>query len=215
MNRTEARALVWYLLGTNERNPNFPATAINLLLQQALDAIHADYPEGVFARAVTLQPDVPNGDLYTLATQQTPILDLQKVDELRLNNGQGKALREMPAGQHDSWGVNGYALVGVDDASAILLSAGTTLGQPLFLRYSAWPVRWESDTAPMPGVPLQFHDVVCLEAAEMAFASGNEQRFPVEYARRLFDRRAQLLQYLGNRGREVTLRRATTAEGYQ
>jgi len=215
VNRTEARELVWFYLGTTSRNPNFPVTAVNMLLQQALDALHADFPEGVFARTATLQPDVPGGDLYTLSTQQTPILDLQKVDELRLNNGQGRALREIPVGQHDAWGVNGYALTGFDDTAAIQLSAGTTLGQPLFLRYAWWPPRWTQDTESMPGIPVQFCDVVCLEAAELAFASGNEQRFPQEYARRLFDRRAQLLQYLGNRGREVTLRRATTAEGFQ
>lgn len=216
MNREEARALVYFYLGTSSRNPAFPSTAVNLLLQQALDALHADYPEGVFVTKATLQPDVPTtGRLYTLASQTPPVLNLQKIDEIRLKDGNGIALRELPAGQHDAWGANVYALTGFDEQATIELSPMTTAGQPLYVKYAWWPERWASDAAPMPGVPTQFTDVPCLLAAELAFASGDEQRFPESYARQLFDRKAQLLQYLGNRSRDVTIRRHTTAEGYQ
>lgn len=198
-------------LGTASNDPAFAPARLNLLIQNALNELYADIPEGVLVRTTTLRPDANDGALYAFSAQVSPILDFQKADEVRLDSSTGTPLREVPFGQRNAYGSGGYSIVGDDAETTLYVTPGTTEGRSVFLTYTYWPALWTVDNTECPGIPSRFHDLVALEAAKQAYAIGNEQSWPATYEVIRFDRRAQLLTHWGNRSRDVTLRRSTYA----
>jgi hypothetical protein len=206
----EVRALMRVYLGTSEDDPAFSDTALTTLAQNAVRALLADYPEGVLVTTTTLRPSAADPHYYGLGQQEPQILDFFVVDEVRLNDSTGAALREVPYPQRNAWGAAGYSVLNFDALAAIVTTPATTAGAPLFLVYQPTiPPLVEGQ--PIAGVPVAFHDVVALDAARMAYAAGGEQRWPDTYELERQDRRAQLFAYLGRRSRDVSLRRSTDA----
>lgn len=209
MNRPAIRESIYTYLGTSSVDPAFPTARLNILIQNVLNELYADIPEGVLVKVTTLTPDAIDGARYPFASQSSPILDFQKADEVRIATASGRQLREIPYGQRQAFGANGYSIIGDDADTTLVLTPGTQEAQPLFLSYSYWPALWTADNTECPGIPSRFHDVVALEAAKQAYAMGNEQSWPGTYETIRFDRRAQLQSHWGNRSRDVTLRRFT------
>ena len=211
MNRPAIRESIYMYLGTTTGDPAFPVPRLNVLIQNVLNELYADIPEGVLVKTATLTPDVLDGSRYQFSAQLSPVLDFQKAEEVRIATSSGRQLREIPFGQRQAYGANGYSIVGDDADTVLFLTPGTQEGQPIFLSYTYWPVAWTVDDTECPGIPSRFHDVVALEAAKQAYAIGNEQSWPNSYEVTRFDRRAQLQTHWGNRSRDVTLRRFSDA----
>lgn len=209
MNRPALRDSIYTYLGTTSGDPAFTPARLNLLIQNALNELYADFPESTLVKVTTLTPDSTDGSRYTFSAQPAPILDFAKAEEVRMQSASGRQLREVPYGQRQAFGAGGYSILGDDTDAVLILSPGTTEGGPLHFVYSYWPAPWTTENTECPGIPSRFHDVVALEAAKQAYAIGNEQSWPNIYEALRFDRRAQLHTYLGNRSRDLTLRRFT------
>lgn len=208
MNRPAVRELILTYLGTASNDPAFAPARLNALIQNVLNELYADIPEGVLVKTTTLTADPNDAARYTFSAQTSPVLDFQKADDVRLDRSSGVPLREVPFGQRQTYGGGGYSIVGDDDDTVLYVTPGTTEGHALWLSYAYWPELWTVDNSECPGIPRRFHDVVALEAAKQAYAIGNEQSWPATYEALRFDRRGQLQAHWGNRSRDVTLRRS-------
>ncbi len=198
-------------LGTTDDDPAFPDTLLEPALQQGYDSLcedirqlNADY----FATTVTLAAVSATSHQYNLAAQAALFASYLDV---RYDDDQGAMLRECRFDELPVVGDAFFALSGPDAALVLFTSPGSPAGQPLWMRYAAWPATFADDNAAPTLIPERFHDVVGLEAL-FVFGVGGEQSLPRELRDRWTTRRAQLLSHCSRRGSGVSRTRFVDEE---
>ena len=190
------------LLGTATDDPAYTATILNPIVQEAVDSLLTDINEqnpGYNSTTVTLTADSSTSNLYTFASQSTPITDFARWLEIRWTDSAGLELIEARYDELRAAGQDHFFISGIDSAPVLETSPDSSAGKDIFLRYTKWFADMTADNDVPKGIPLKFHDVIALEAI-FAFALGGEQRVPSDLYNRWFDRRAQLIHHVGRRG---------------
>ena len=190
------------LLGTADDDPAYTDTILNPIVQAAADSLLTDINEqnpGYNSTTVTLKADSSTSNLYTFASQSTPITDFARWLEIRWTDSAGLELIEARYDELRAAGQDHFFISGIDSAPVLETSPDSSAGKDIFLRYTKWFADMTADNDVPKGIPLKFHDVIPLEAI-FAFALGGEQRVPPDLYNRWFDRRAQLIHHVGRRG---------------
>ena len=200
--RAQLLARVQVFLGTDTDDPQFDATVLNDILQDAywslLEDIRLTDPN-YLATTVTLSPASSSSRVYTFAAQTSPITDFAGWLDVRWSDETGIRLNEVRYDELSGKQGDTFALTGQDEALVLTVSPNADPGQSIWLRYAQWPAAWTADTDTPSQIPVRFHDVVALEAL-FAFGLGGEQRLPPELQNRWMDRRSQLLASVSRRG---------------
>lgn len=207
MNLAELRTKVYGYLGTTTTDRAYPAATVTSLLNDALAELCDKLPKGYRQRRGIWRPDSGVGHAYTLAVQTTAVASLRTIVTLRTDSYSGPKLRELAYEQLQAWDGLTYAVTGSDEEAVITTGDGVTESIALYAVYEITPDALSADTASPSWLSARFHDIPCLMAAEMAFASGGEGRFPEEYSLKLLDRRADLQSAVRRRSADVMLTR--------
>lgn len=204
------RATLLTFLSTTADDPLYTPAVCNAFLKDVhhtlLDEIHKTN-RSYLAKDVLLTPDATTMQVwstapvlqFTFATQSPPITDFAYWIELRKTNDDGDLLQEAPLDSLRDAGNGYFAVLGPDDSPVIRLSKDTEQGISVYLKYGYWPVDMQQDTDAPLGIPVQFHDVLPLEAC-FSFALGGESVVPPELRSRWIDRKASLLNHVSKRG---------------
>jgi len=204
------RANLLLYLATTTDDPLYTTAVCNGFLRDAhhnlLHEIHTTN-RAYLAKDVLLTPDSTTTQpwsttpvlQYTLNLQNPAITDFAYWIELRKTNDDGDLLQECRLEDFRDAGNGYFAVEGPDDAAVIRLSKDTEQGINVYLKYGYWPLDMQLDTDAPNGLPVQYHDVVALEAA-FIFGLGGESELPPELKTRWFDRRSALLNHVGKRG---------------
>ena len=208
------RAQLLVYLATTTDDPLFTSAVLNGFLKDAhhnlVDEIHRTN-RSYLAKDVLLIPDATTTQVwstapvlqYSLATQTPAITDFAYWIELRKTNDDGDLLRETRLESLRDAGNGYFAVIGPDDTPVIRLSKDTEQGINVYMKYGYWPLDMQVDTDAPGGIPVQFHDVLPLEAC-FAFALGGESTWPEELRGRWIDRRGALLMHVSKRGTQVS-----------
>lgn len=204
--RSALRTKVFTYLGTRSTDPFYKnedgSSRIDGLLQDAYNAIVSDIlltnPEYLQKVETLTSAD----HTYALPADFAGWIDV------RLNTSTGTPLTQCDMEFLPSTFGTEFAISGPDQDAVLTTSGGVEAGVDLYLLYRYWPLDWTQDTDSPDVVPSKFHDVVALDAAEVAFALGGEQVMPPKLVALKEDRRASLLLHVGRRGVQ-----ATTARG--
>lgn len=200
--RSSIRTRLRRLLSVDSDDPEFDSDVLNEIIQEACDSLVTDINRqnpSYNTTTVTLEADSSSSHLYTFATQDTPITDFSRWLEVRWTDSEGLELDEVGLQDLRSAGQDHFCITGIDSAPVLQTSPDSSAGTDVWLRYVQWPTALSSDNDVPGGIPLRFHDVIALEAL-YAFALGGEARTPRELYDRWFDRRAQLMSHVGQRG---------------
>ena len=208
MTLAELRTAVRAYLGVSDTDRAFTNTRLTRWLNDALNELRFDSPKSYFQQRATWAADSSTSHVYTLASQSPAVTALQSIIELRLDSTTGAKLREVSFEQLPAWAGLAYAVTGADEAATVTTNEDTPAGATLYVVYEAWPSELSGDSDTPSWLPARFHDVPALMATQMAFASGGEGRMPDEYARKLMDRRAELLTHQRRRSVDAMLTRA-------
>lgn len=211
MNLAAIRDAVWAHLGTTSSDRAFPAAKLNRWINDARNELTPELPGGYRQTTATWTPDGGTGRVYTLTSQSTPATALVRVLTLRLVDAEGSRLTEVRFDQREEWIGLVYAITGADEAAVLHTSSEVESGVALYAEYETWPAELSADGDTPSDIPARFHDVLALMAAELAFSSGGEGRFPERLASKLLDRRAQLWAHAGRRSLDVSRQRETSA----
>lgn len=202
MIRSELATRVRQLLGTAEDDPQFSATVLNPILQDAYWSLLEDIKKlnpGYLQAFVTLVPDSASSRTYTFSMQVPPLTDFAGWLDLRWTDENGWPLREVRYDELGGMDAGAFALSGQDETAVVSIPPAATPGTNIRMVYAAWPALWTADTDSPDKIPVRYHDVVALEAL-YAFGLGGEQRIPAELFTRWQDRRSQLLESVAQRG---------------
>lgn len=196
-------------LGTTSGDKAFPAATLLFLLNNAVNGLLADIDEqnpSWTRTIVTLAAQSSTSHLYTLPA------DFSKWLEVNLDDKDGAPLTEVREDELDGMGGYVFTLVGADHA--VTLTTGDTIatGNPLYMKYRAWPVDLSADGDSPDMIPRKFHDLVAMKAAAEGFGLGGETNVPSDFQRRLDDRHAQLMMHVSRRGVEVTTTRGSAPQ---
>lgn len=190
-------------LVTTADDPLYTTTVLNQALVDAhhslLDAIQRANPS-YFYKEVTLTPDSQTTWTYTFATQSPPITDFSTMREVRKTNEDGDLLNEVRIEELRDAGNGFFTITGPDDAPVLRLSKDTELGLNLYAKYTYWPADMVQDSDSPNGIPLNYHDLLPLEAL-FVFGFGGESRVPPDLQTRWYDRRAELVAHVSHRTR--------------
>jgi hypothetical protein len=200
--RTTIRSDIRLLLAVETDDPAYPDATLNSVIHTAVDSLVTDINRqnpGYNTATVTLTADSSTSHLHTFATQATALEDFARWLEVRWTDAQGLALHEVRLDELRDAGPDHFVITGVDSAGVLETSPDSEAGKDVWMRYQTWPALLTSDSDVPGGIPLRFHDVIALEAI-YAFALGGEQRTPPDLKARWFDRRAQLISHVGQRG---------------
>lgn len=208
MTHAQLRAAVYAYLGTASTDRAYPAATVTRWLNDALNQLRADLPNGYVQTQGTWAADGGTGRVYTLSTQSAPVTALQSIVDVRITSTTGAKLREIGYEQLGQWGGLAYALSGSDEAAVLTTSDGVADGATLYVVYETWPEELSADGDTPSWLPARFHDVPALMAAATAFASGDEGTFPPRLETLLFDRQSQLTSHTRRRSADVMLARA-------
>lgn len=208
MTLADLRTAVRAYLGVSDTDKAFTNTRLTRWLNDALNELRIDAPKSYFQQRATWAADASTSRVYTLASQSPAVTALQSIIELRLDSVSGSKLREVSFEQLPAWAGLAYAVTGADEAATITTNDGTPAGATLYVVYEAWPAELSGDSDTPSWLPSRFHDVPALMAAEVAFASGDEGQMPGTLARKLQDRRAELLSHMRRRSPDAMLARA-------
>lgn len=211
MNLSALRDAVWAHLGTTSSDRAFPPAKLTRWLNDVRNELILELPGGYRQTSATWTPDGGTGRVYTLATQSAPVTALVRVLTLRLVDADGSRLTEVRFDQREEWVGLVYAITGADESAVLHTSSEVESGVSLYAEYEAWPAELAADNDTPSEIPARFHDVLALMAAELAFSSGGEGRFPERLAAKLYDRRAQLWAHAGRRSLDVSRQRETSA----
>lgn len=208
----QLRERVYAYLGTTAADQAYTPARVGVWLNDALNALAADLPGEYLVAAATLAPDGGAGRVYTLTSQSPPITSLRSMRAVRLRDAEGQRLREVPYDDLGAWGGPAYALRGPDEAAVLETGRGVESGAALHAVYATWPAELAGDNDTPSAIPAHFHDLLALEAAKLAFASGDESRWPETYEERRRDRTAQFLAHVGRRSGAPATQRAVEVE---
>lgn len=208
------RAQTLVLLATSSDDPLYTPAVVNGFLRDVhhslVDEIHRTNRNYLYhdvllvPDATTTQPWSTSPVLsYTLNTQTPPITDFAYYIELRKTNDDGDLLRECPLDAIRDAGNGFFAVSYTDDSAQIRVSKDTEAGLNVYMKYGYWPVDMQADTDAPGGIPLQFHDVLPLEAC-FSFGLGGESVFPPDLKQRWIDRKSALIAHVAQRGTQVS-----------
>jgi hypothetical protein len=204
------RAQLLVYLATTTDDPLFTTAVCNGFLKDVhhalVDEIHR-LNRSYLVKDVLLTPDATTTQSwstapvlqYTLATQSPAITDFAYWVELRKTNDDGDLLQEAPLESLRDAGNGYFAVQFTDDSAVIRLSKDTEQGINVYMKYGYWPLDMQLDTDAPGGIPVQYHDVLPLEAC-FAFGLGGESSFPPELRAQWLDRKAALRAHVGKRG---------------
>src|SRR6266850_2475942 len=207
------RANLLIYLATTTDDPLFTSAVLNGFLKDAhhslVDEIHRTNRDYLY-KDVLLTPDVNTTQVwssapvlsYTFATQSPAITDFAYWIELRKTNDDGDLLREIDLESLRDAGNGFFAISGTDDNPTLRLSKDTEQGINVYMKYGYWPLDMQFDTDAPLGIPVQYHDLLPLEAL-FSFALGGEGQRPPELQQRYLDRRSALFAHVGKRGTQV------------
>lgn len=194
------RANTLVYLGTTSSDKAYPAATLNLLINNAVNALLDDIGEqnpAWLRSSATLAAQSSTSHLYTLPA------DFSSWLEVKLDDADGASLTEVRDDELNSTGGYVFSLIGSDHAATLTTGDTIAQGNPLFLKYKAWPVDLSGDTDQPDMIPRKYHDVIALYAAEEGMGLGGEGALPVSLIRRKEDRHAQLMMHVSRRGVEV------------
>lgn len=185
-------------LGTTSSDKAYPAATLNILVNNAVNALLDDINEqnpGWLESVTTLAA-------YASHAYHLPS-DFSKWSEVRLDDKDGAPLTEVRSDELNATGGYVFSITG-SDANAILTTGDTVSDdQSLYLKYRAWPSLL-SDPADTPDkIPTQYHDLIAMYAAEEGMGLGGEGALPISVIRRKEDRHAQLMMHVSRRGTEI------------
>lgn len=196
-------------LGTTSTDKAFPAPTLNFLVNNAVNALLADIDEANpswLRTIVTLAAQSSTSHLYTLPA------DFSKWSEVKLDDANGAPLTEVREDELDATGGYVFSLVGPDHAATLTTGDTIATGNPLYLKYRAWPVDLSGDSDQPDMIPRKYHDIVAMKAASEGFGLGAESSPTPDFMRRLEDRHAQLMMHVSRRGSEITTSRGTAPQ---
>lgn len=218
MNRSQLRQFLWDLLGTKPSDPFYPTLRVDTMLNTAegrlAEEARRQAPD-MFRVTKTLAADGGVGRVYSLASQAPPITDFHEVLALRLTDANGQRLRQVPDGDLDMFSGGFYSIIGTDAALIITTDSGVAAATPLYLKYSRKTSAWPNPSDSPESVPIDFHDVIALNAAEMLFALGGEASVPPEIASWALDRRSAFWTHIGRRSGDPQLVRDADADSVE
>lgn len=198
------KTLVRTYLGTISTDPQYSDAILEPLLQDATNSLIIDMLEAnpdCLSAAVTLAADSSTSHTYTLGTQSVPVTDFARWLEVRWTDADGSELIECRREELASQGADRFCVLSDGNYNWVLrTSPDSEAGTALYVVYAQQPADMAGDAYLPGGVPIQFHDVVALEAASVAYGFGGEQQMPRELFTRWRDRRAQLMSFVGRRG---------------
>lgn len=211
--RAQLRATVLGFLGTKSTDPFYKAedgsSRLDGLLAEAHDALFLDtvlVNPSYALKVGSLSPSVDTRD-YALPT------DFASWREVRLTNGDGVLYAEVDWESLGRQGGNIFALTGPHHDAVLTAGAGTSLNSVLWLRYVYVPTWATGDGIEPDAFPPWVHGLIALEATQLAYTLGDEQRMPPDLAMRLIDRRAQWFQFVGRRGAQASVASGPTMYG--
>jgi hypothetical protein len=196
-------------LGTTSADKAFPPATLNLLINNAVNALLDDIGEmnpAWLRLAVTLAAQSSTSHLYTLPADFSGWL------EVKLDNADGAPCTEVRDDELDSTGGYVFSIIGSDHAATLTTGSTISQGNPLYLKYKAWPVDLAADADQPDMIPRKYHDVIALYAAEEGMGLGGEGALPATLIRRKEDRHAQLMMHVARRGVEVAQTRGSAPQ---
>jgi hypothetical protein len=170
---------------------------INNAVNTLLDDINEQNP-GWLELITTLLATLFDGHGYRLPT------DFSKYSEVRLDDKNGAVLTEIRSDELNSTGGYVFALTGPDGNGVLMTGDTVSASTPLYLKYRAWPDVLADGSDQPDMIPVKYHDVIALYAAEEAMGLGGEGALPLTLVERKQDRHAQLMMHVSRRGTEVT-----------
>jgi hypothetical protein len=210
VNLTQLQDSVYAHLGTTASDRAFLPEKITRYLNDSRNELIPELPGGYRQGSATWVASSATARTYVLASQAVPVTGLVRILALRLRDAEGTRLTEVRYEQREEWGGYAYAVTGPDEAATITTNRDCEAGIDLYAEFETWPSELAVAQDTPSEIPARFHDVLALMAAELAFASGGEGRFPAELARKLEDRRAQLWSHTGRRSLDVSRARETS-----
>lgn len=208
MTLAEIRTAVRAYLGVQDTDKAFTNARLTRWINDALNELRLETPKSYFQQRATWVPDSSTSRTYTMTTQTPAVTALQSIVELRLDSTTGAKLRELSFEQLGAWAGLTFAITGADEAATITTGDDVPAGATLYAVFEAWHTELSADADTPTWLPARFHDVPALMATEVAFASGAEGRMPDTLARKLIDRRAELLTHQRRRSPDAMLARA-------
>jgi len=186
------RGEVYGHLGTVETDRAFPPARVTQQINNALNELCQDMPAGYLYLVCTWAPDGGAGRVYSIAGLAPAVTSVKGLVEVKVGSDEGSKLREMPFRQRGAYDGLTYTITGADEAAKLWTGPGVEEGATLYLVVDPWPAELVANADVPSWLPLRFHDVPCLMAAEVLFARGDEGQMPRDLAAKLLDRRAQL-----------------------
>jgi hypothetical protein len=210
VNLSQLQESVYAHLGTTSSDRAFPSAKVTRYLNDARNELVAELPGGYRQTSATWAADSATARTYTLTSQTPAVTGLVRVLQLRLRDSEGSRLREVRFDQRNEWSGYAFAVTGADETAVVTTNQDVEAGIALYAEYETWPAELATSTDTPSEIPARFHDVLALMAAELAYASGGEGRFPGELREKLHDRRAQLWAHAGRRSLDVSTQRETS-----
>lgn len=187
-------------LGTTAADKAYPTATLNLLLNNAVNALLEDINEqnpGWLEAIATLSAYSTDGHGYHLPS------NFSKWSDVRLDDQNGAPLTEVRSDELNATCGYAFAITGPDANGVLTTGATIATSNPLYLKYRAWPSLLSQPSDQPDMIPSQYHDVIALYAAEEGMGLGGEGSLPITLIKRKEDRHAQLMMHVSRRGTEV------------
>lgn len=198
----ELRNDLYYWLGTNASNAAFPAAQMTRLLNMSAEALAEDlirtYPDP-FTHTAILTCDPTDRTSYPFGSQAAPITNVNVITAVRVTDSLGARLEEVPHRQRASVSGYAYSLLGLESTLTLYINSAIGDGTPIYVEYVPNVTALAADSDVPSWLPARFHDVISLNAAPLAYGSGNEQQMSPLLLDRLNDRNGQLRWAMGQR----------------
>lgn len=199
MNLSTMRDRVWGHLGTTSTDKAFTSARVTAALNDALNELCQEMPAGFLYQPATWAATAEGSHQYALGGLDPAVTSLRAVITARITSEEGPRLREVPFSLLSAYDGLTYAVTGSDEAPTLHTGPGVQAGETLYVTVDTWHTELASDSDEPAWLPARFHDVPCLMASEVLFASGDEGEMPNGLARKLLDRRSQLITHVGRR----------------
>lgn len=210
MNRGQLRSAVYAHLGTSSTDRGFPPDRLNQWIQDVVNRTVDELPPGYRQQAATWTASGATSRQYVLASQATPVTALGTVLRVCLDTTDGLELRQVAFDQLRMWSGLAYAVTGADESATLHTNLAVEAGAPLYVEFEIWPADLADDAASPSTIPARFHDLLALRVAKIAFASGDEGRFPVDLQDLLELRQAQFWTHTARRSPDPSIQRRIT-----
>lgn len=195
-------------LGTTSGDRAFPSATLDLLINNAVNALLDDIGEAnpAWLRAIVV---LPGGVTHEYALP----VDFSGWLKVKLDDADGAPLTEVRDDELDSTGGYVFSIIGTDHGATLTTGDTIAVGQQLYMKYKQWPSDLTDPTATPEMVPKKYHDLIALYAAEEGMGLGGEGALPASLVRRKEDRHAQLMMHVSRRGTEVGQSRGVAPQG--